>query len=197
MTLAAAEHLAVLLFVTMLSLSLVALVVTAVRLRRAWRRRRRYALLRSLLRPGPLPLQAARVGAAMAGSVGSPSWWIAQRDRHGMWRSVAAARRAVSVASRAGAPVGDLPALARDLDRAAAGVDAALRAAGGDRRAARRVADDLLRIEAAAADIRAGAVDALAATTVDMESVRSAVAVEIEAVAAGVRAARAARVTAG
>jgi hypothetical protein len=101
-------------------------------------------------------------------SVASPSWWVVQRDRRDMWRSVVAARRAVSVATRADAPVGDLPALARQLQKAAAGVDAALRASGGDRRLMRDVTADRRRIEAAAADIRTAAMASLGAIRGDV-----------------------------
>lgn len=93
---------------------------------------------------------------------------------------------------RADAPVGDLPLLARQLQKAATGVDAALRASGGDRRLMRDVTADRLRIEAAAADIRDAAMASLGALRGDVQPVVSAISVEVAALAAGIQAARSA-----
>jgi hypothetical protein len=164
--------------------------VAAVRLRRRWRRRRSTfdLLVRRPLKSVPV----SRMSNGVINSVASPSWWVVQRDRRDMWRSVVAARRAVSVATRADAPVGDLPALARQLQKAAAGVDAALRASGGDRRLMRDVTADRRRIEAAAADIRTAAMASLGAIRGDVQPVVSAISVEVAALAAGIQAARSA-----
>ena len=185
MTLANVEHLVVLL----LSITLLALLGVGawvlVRLRRRWRRRRERAYAASVLR---VPLR--RATESLCSTLGSPSWWLVQRDRHGMWRSVATARRAVSIAERAGAPVGELPQLTRRLQHAAKGVDAALRASSGERRITRELCADRSRIEAAAIDIRAAAVASLDAMRVGVEPVISAIAVETAALAAGVESAR-------
>jgi hypothetical protein len=191
MTLAAAEHLAVLVFVSMLIAGAAVSVTALLRVRRAWRDRRR-AWMFAAFRGGLAGrVSTAAVGASLAETVASPAWWLVQRDRHAMWRCVSAARRAVAVAARAGAPTGDLTALARRLERSAAGVDALLRAAGADRSAAARVAGERARIVTAAAEIRDAALASLAAMSADVQPVASAVAVEVEALAAGVRAARA------
>ncbi len=156
--------------------------------------RRRYRRVRSRLeslgieagsRPG-LPAVRATAVATLA----SPAWWAAQRDRHRMWRAVSSAQHAVAVAQRAGAPVGDLPALSRQLTAAAGGVDAVLRA-GARSRSMRREADgDRPRLEAAAADLHAAALDSLRlVAAVDTEPVLSQVRLEVAALGAGVRAA--------
>lgn len=194
MTLTDAEHLAVLLaavtFLAIVGMSGVAVV----RLRRRWRRRRS---LRALdLTRLPLSAPVARVTGVVVSSIGSPSWWLVQRDRHSMWRAVSSARRAVSVAAGAGAPLGDLPGLTRQLERAARGVDAALRAGGRDPRLGRDAAADRARVENAAADIRAAAVSCLQVTQPEVQPVVSAIAVEVAALAAGVRSARSLRVPA-
>src|SRR3954451_15719841 len=69
-------------------------------------------------------------GSAAVGTLGSPGWWLIQNRRHQMWRAVSSAQHAVSVARGADVAVGDLPALASQLNAAASGVDAVLRASG-------------------------------------------------------------------
>lgn len=162
--------------------------VAAVRLRRKWRRRQ--TLLQRIVRQPLAFVPVSRVSEGVTSTIASPSWWLVQRDRRSMWRSVATARRAVSVASRANAPVGDLPVLTRQLQRAAAGVDAALRAGSSERRIAREVTADRMRIEAAAAEIRSAAVASLGVMRVDVQPVVSAISVEVAALAAGIQAAR-------
>lgn len=155
--------------------------------------RRRYRAVRGRIglvdvRSGaPRNLPAA--GAVVAATLGSPAWWAVQRDRRRMWRVVSSAEHAVAVAQQAGAPVGDLPALARRLTTAARGVDALLRASArarsgrGDARVERR------RVEAAAADLHRAALDSLrAVSAADTEPVLSAVRLEVAALGAGVRA---------
>ena len=80
--------------------------------------------------------------------------------------------------------------LTRQLQKAAVGVDAALRASGGERRFARDATADRLRIEEAAADIRSAAVASLGALRADVQPVVSAISVEVTALAAGIQAAR-------
>lgn len=162
--------------------------LAAVRLRRRWRRRQ--TLLHRFVQRPLAFIPVSRVGENVTSTVGSPSWWIVQRDRHSMWRSVASARRAVSVAARADAPVGDLPILTRQLQQAAVGVDAALRASGGARRLTREATADRVRIEQAAAEIHAAAMASLGAMRADVQPVVSAISVEVTALAAGIQAAR-------
>ena len=164
--------------------------VAAVRLRKRWRRRR--STFDFFVRRPLAAVPVSRVTDGVTSTVASPSWWIVQRDRRDMWRSVVTARRAVAVAERADAPVGDLPALARQLQKAANGVDAALRASGGDRRLMREVTADRRRIEQAAADIRVAAMSSLGAMRGDLQPVVSAISVEVAALAAGIQAARSA-----
>jgi len=178
MSLTDVEHLAVALVAVALLAALAFVAVLGVRLRNRWRRRRR------------LTLPLSGVTESLAGTVGSPAWWFVQRDRHTMWRSVASAQRAVTVAARADAPLGDLPLLMRQLRKAATGVDAALRASGDGRRAPRHLTQDRLRIETAAAEIRAAAIASLEVARVDVQPVVSAVAVEVAALSAGIQAAR-------
>lgn len=167
-------------------------VVVAVRAVRRRFRRARAGLFGvtglSLPWAGRPDLRALR-GVAV-GTLGSPAWWVVQRDCHRMWRAVTAADRAVGLARKSGAPVGDLPALVRQLSSAARGVDAVLRASAPDRALRRRAATERDRIEAAAAEIHHAAVDALnVMVDVDTEPMMSAVRLETAALAAGVRSA--------
>jgi len=188
MTLTQSEHLAVLLAAASLFVVIGALGLGVVRWRRRWRSRR--SMLRRMVRQPLAMLPVSRVGEGLVNTMGSPAWWLVQRDRHAMWREVAAARRAVAVATRADAPVGDLPLLTRQLRDAAAGLDAQLRAGGGETRVAREVAADRIRIQEAAADIRASALASLGATRVEVQPVVSAISIEVAALAAGIQAAR-------
>lgn len=58
--------------------------------------------------------------------VTDPGWWVNQRDRRRLWRSVAAADRAVAAAVAAGVPTGDLRSVVRQLRTAARHLDAGL-----------------------------------------------------------------------
>lgn len=129
------------------------------------------------------------VAATTRATVGSPGWWIVQRDRRRLWRSVAAAEHAVKVAQRSNVTVGDLPILAAQLNTAARGVDSVLRASShvGSLRALARC--DAGAIEVAALDIHRAALDSLRATaTADTEPMLSAIRIEVAALAAGARA---------
>jgi len=182
-------------------LAFVAVAVVTTRVVRAVRRR-----WHALYRPARVPLTGFRAGkdvpATMLLSLGratvtaaaplaSPQWWAAQGARRRMWRAVSAATHAVAVADRAGAPTGDLPRLARQLNAAARSVDALARAD------ARRTADvgaaavDVHRIEEAATELHRAAVDALeAVAAAEVEPLLSAVRLEVTALAAGVSSAR-------
>lgn len=138
--------------------------------------RRRYRRLR------------ARVGTL---DVGSAAWWASQRDRQRMWRAVSAAQNAVAIAQESGAPVGDLPALCRQLSTAAAGVDAVLRASAGDRSLRRDASAE--QVERAALDVQRAAVQSITmVTAADTQPMITAVRQEVVALSAGVRAASAA-----
>ena len=129
------------------------------------------------------------VRAAAVATVGSASWWASQRDRQRMWRAVSSAQHAVRVAEQSGAPVGDLPSLCDQLTQAAGRVDAVLRATGDDR--PWRQHAGAAEIERAAHDVHRAAVDSLSTlATDDNETVLSAVRLEVEALGAGLRAAR-------
>jgi hypothetical protein len=161
---------------------------------RAVRRRYRAGLerLRRLgLSAGPGRVDPGALGAVTAATVGSPGWWAVQHHRHRMWRSISSAEHAVDVARRSSAPVGDLPVLVRELSATAIGVDAILRASArvgslrGEARSERR------RIETAAVDIHRAALDSLKVIgNTDVDSLLSAVQIEVAALAAGARAAQ-------
>jgi hypothetical protein len=129
--------------------------------------------------------------ASASATLGSPGWWVAQRDRHRMWRDVSAAEHAVGVAKRAGAPVGDLPTLASELATAARGVDAVLRASARSRSMMSEARNERARIEAAAADLHRATLESLRMMAEGAtDHVVSAARVEVHALAAGLRAAR-------
>jgi hypothetical protein len=79
-------------------------------------------------------------------------WWAAQQQRHGMWRAVSTAERAVRAAHAAGAPTGDLVALVNQLRTTARSVDAALRAGAGDKTQAAEVRTTARQIQQIAAE---------------------------------------------
>lgn len=136
------------------------------------------------------PMGVSALTAATRATVGSPGWWIVQRDRRHFWRTVSAAGHAVKVAQRSNVALGDLPLLAAQLNAAAQGVDSVLRASshvGSLRPQARR---DAHRIEVAAGEIHRAALDSLRVNAnADTEPMLSAVRIEVAALAAGTRAA--------
>ena len=67
-----------------------------------------------------------RLRAAAARPQANPAWWSAQHERRSLRRSVAAAERTVAAAAAADAPVGELPALCRELRRVHSDVDGQL-----------------------------------------------------------------------
>jgi hypothetical protein len=140
---------------------------------------------------GASPMGVSAFAAATRSTVGSPGWWIVQRDRRRFWRTVSAAGHAVKVAQRSNVAVGELPLLAAQLNSAAQGVDSVLRASsqvGSLRPQARR---DAHRIEVAAGEIHRAAVDSLRANAqADTDPMLSAIRIEVAALAAGTRAAR-------
>jgi hypothetical protein len=179
-------------------------VITVRRVRRAsraaretWRRLgstvasgRRLDPLRATRR-GVSPMSVNGFAAATRATVGSPGWWIVQRDRRHLWRTVSAAGHAVKVAQSSNVAVGDLPLRAAQLNSAAQGVDSVLRASshvGSLRPQARTEAH---KIEVAAGEIHRAALDSLRAhANAHTEPVLSAIQVEVVALAAGARAAR-------
>lgn len=187
--------------VLVLLLGVIVLVAAATmvvrRSRRRWRTLRRRLLLRHPARPGVPTLLAGVDGRALAASgvraaattVGSPRWWATQQARRCMWRDVTAARHAVSVARRAGAPVGDLPALARQLETAARSADALARAGARSPRSAAPATAEVRRIDEAAQQIRRAAVDSLqTVATAETDLLLPSVRLEVAALAAGMRA---------
>lgn len=108
-----------------------------------------------------------------------------------MWRAVTGAEYAVGVAVRSDAAVGDLPELARRLRAAATGVDAVLRASGGQEALRAQDRADCDRIVSAASDLRDAALSSLRVDShADTETIVSAVRLEVAALAAGFRAAQ-------
>lgn len=156
--------------------------------------RRRYRALRYPVRFGHgigRRLDISTLRAATLSTLGSPGWWAVQRDRHQMWRSVTAAQHAVAVARRAGAPIGDLRSLLRQLEAAARSVDALARASASTLPHRTAAAAEMYRVSRAAGDLHRTAVDSLRAmATADVEPVLSAVRLEVAALSAGIRAAR-------
>src|SRR3954454_16975074 len=71
--------------------------------------RRLEPLRASRQRQGASPMGVSASAAATRATVGSPGWWIVQRDRRHLWRTVTAAGHAVKVAKRSNVTVGDLP----------------------------------------------------------------------------------------
>lgn len=128
----------------------------------------------------------------------NPGWWLVQRDRHRMWRSVSAAARAVDQVGAAGAPVGDLPRLATDLRRVAGELDRVLIASAG--RPARSPAsqaerfatrNDVAALVAAAGEIGEAALAALREQALpSVNALASSVRIEIEAFRTGLESAR-------
>ncbi len=172
---------AVTLFVAVGALALAVVGVVAVRASvRSYRRLRQR--VRAVLAPGAL---AARVAPA-----GSPTWWLAQRDRVQMWRSVAAAEHALSAATRAGAPTGDLPALVLQLRRSALDVEQALRGASrAPRRLGSHVHNQVQEICDAAEGIRAVATETVVAfARPSLDDLTEAVRVEVDALRFGLQA---------
>jgi hypothetical protein len=141
---------------------------------------------------GPTSAGLSVFAADARATVGSPGWWMVQRDRHHLWRRVAAAEHAVKVAQRSNVMVGDLPLLAAQLDTAARGVDSVYRASSRVRSLRPQARRDARGIEVAAQEIHHAALDSLRATaTADIEPMLSAIRIEVAALAAGASAARA------
>ena len=170
-----------------LLLTLVGMVVMGVIAARA--ARRRYRQLRHRLVLAPLVAGPRVLGYVMRSPAVSSTWWTVQVDRRRLWRSVSAAEHAVATARDAGAPVGDLPTLIRQLRRAADAVDHALVAAG---RARTPASASVKRREREARDsadrIYAAAMDSLTTTARGHTSeLARAVQLETEALHAGLR----------
>ena len=180
----------VLTMLVMVSVTVAAIAIVVRRIRRgyrSWRAR----ICRPAALTGSGDSNVAALPSLAASTLGSPSWWALQRDRQRMWRAVTSAQRAVGAAGRAGAPVGDLPAVTRQLVSAARTVDAALRASAGARGPVSQVATERRRIESAAQAIQVAALESLETLAgVDVGTLVSTVHHEVVAVAAGVRAAR-------
>jgi hypothetical protein len=176
----------------LLPLSIVALGLVAIV--RGSRRLRATALRR--MRRGGRPARMSAAGSApfvavASTTIASPRWWLAQHERQRMWRAVGAAEHAVDVARGAGAPVGDLAALTRQLSGAAHDVDASLRAGARLGWTSTDVRSDRDRIMSCAQGIQRAAMESLSAVSrLASESVAESVDREVAAVAEGVRVVR-------
>lgn len=149
--------------------------------------------------PGPTPTGLSVFAAGARATFGSPGWWMVQRDRRHLWRTVTSAGHAVRVAQRSNVPVGDLPLLTAQLDTAARGVDSVYRASSRVRSLRPEARVEARRIEGAAQEIHRAALDSLrASATADTEPMLSAIRIEVAALAAGARAShRASRLPTG
>ena len=126
-----------------------------------------------------------------ASTVGSRGWWLVQHQRQRMWRAVWSAEHAVSAAQKSGAPLGDLPTVARQLAKAARAVDALLGASAGDPTSRGLARAELVRVETAASDLQRAAVDSLRMVAGDdTDDVVSTAHLEVTALAAGLQALR-------
>jgi hypothetical protein len=109
---------------------------------------------------------------------------------------VRAADHAVTVARRAGAPVGELPTLVQQLDAAARSADAVVLATARGPRGGRPATLEVRRIEEAALQVQDAAVVSLqTAAGADVDPLLTTVRLEATALAAGRRAANALRRT--
>jgi hypothetical protein len=170
--------------VVFLAGAVVAVMATWMAVRAARRRLRRWRYLRATV---PWVARGAAAFAALAAApVADRDWWVTQRERHRMWRAVAAAERAVHAARRADAPVGDLAVLSRQLRSTARTVDALQRAGGRGRRSRQRVDE----VVAAAGSIQAAATESLLAVAEpETTGITAAVELEIAALRHGLAAA--------
>jgi hypothetical protein len=182
-----AETVATAVSVTLLLVVIGAAVTSALAVRAA---RRRYLQLRRRLVVAPLVAGPRVVNYVMRSPAASPTWWTAQVDRRRLWRSVSAAEHAVATAKAAGAPVGDLPTLSRQLRRAAVAVDRALVATGRARTPASAVVKQRERdVRDSASRIYAAAMESLTTTASHHTSeLARSVQIETEALHAGLHA---------
>jgi hypothetical protein len=90
-----------------------------------------------------------------------PSWWLIRDERRSLQRSASAAEHSVAAAVAAGAPVGELPALCRDLRRLCRDSDRRLMLAALDGRGR----DDQARVQATAVRASAERIRSLAVRT--------------------------------
>jgi hypothetical protein len=120
-----------------------------------------------------------RRAAAVAGSA---QWWTMQPLRRQMWRAVSGARTAVDVAVARQVPVGDLPSVTRQLQAAAAQVDAALRAAAAAGHVPPALRSQAQQVTRAAADVTATVTSAMTADSApQVASLLDAVRLEVRA----------------
>jgi len=101
--------------------------VSASRMATAARLAGRAAISRPSMQAPELWLRAA-AGRPRA----DPSWWSIRDERRSLHRSASAAQHSVAAAVAAGAPVGELPALCRDLRRLCRAADRRLMLAAVD-----------------------------------------------------------------
>jgi hypothetical protein len=109
----------------------------------------------------PMIARELRLRAAAAQPRANPSWWSIRGERRSLRLSVGAAEHSLAAAVAAGAPVGDLSALCRDLRRVYRDTDRRLMlaAVGG------HAGDDQVRSQAAAVRGSAEQIRSLAVRT--------------------------------
>jgi hypothetical protein len=109
----------------------------------------------------PVLARELRLRAAAGRPRANPSWWSIRGERRSLRLSVGAAEHSVAAAVAAGAPVGDLPVLCRDLRRVYRDTDRRLMlaAVGG------QAGDDQVRGQAAAVRGNAEQIRSLAVRT--------------------------------
>jgi hypothetical protein len=109
----------------------------------------------------PMLARELRLRAAASRPRANPSWWSIRGERRSLRMSVGAAEHSVAAAVAAGAPVGDLPVLCRDLRRVYRDTDRRLMlaAVGG------QAGDDQVRGQAAAVRGNAEQIRSLAVRT--------------------------------
>lgn len=137
--------------VVFLAGTVAAATATWLAVRAARRRLRRWRHVRAAV-PWVTRGASGFVGLVAASPVTDRRWWLAQQQRHQMWRAVSGAERAMRAARSAGAPTGDLRVLVHQLRGAARSVDAALRAGAGSKSQAAEVVATAHQIQHVAAE---------------------------------------------
>jgi hypothetical protein len=99
--------------------------------------------------------------AAAARPRANPSWWSIRNERRSLKRSASAAEHSVAAAVASGAPVGELPALCRDLRRLCRDADRRLMLAAVDGRGR----DEQARVQVATVRADAERIRSLAVRT--------------------------------
>ena len=123
-----------------------------------------------------------RLRAAAGRPRANSSWWASTSERRSLRRSASAAEHSVAAAVAAGAPVGELPALCRDLRRVCRDADRKLMLAAMDGRDREQAQVQAAAVLASAERIRSLAVRTLSESS-DPEASRLAAQLDIETAA--------------